>query len=114
MKSCYLVVMNAMTVDFIIDSGSANVNKLIKTKGMSGMLGTIWLIICAMSFGGIMETTGFLSKITMSLMVFIKSRKSLVLTTSGTCLFLNVTASDQYHPSLFQEECLLKPIINMV
>ena len=43
-----------------------------------------------------MEKTGFLSKITNSLMYFIKSRKSLVLTTSGTCLFLNVTASDQY------------------
>ena len=49
-----------------------------------------------MSFGGIMEKTGLLNRITDSLMVFVKSRKSLVLTTSGTCLFFNVTASDQY------------------
>lgn len=96
LKSSYIAVMNAMTVDFIVDTGNSTVNELIETNGMAGMLGTIWLIICAMSFGGIMETTGFLSKITMSLMFFIKSRKSLVLTTSGTCLFLNVTASDQY------------------
>jgi NhaC family Na+:H+ antiporter len=88
--------MNAMTVNVSVSTPSDAVNNLIATNGMSGMLNTIWLIICAMSFGGIMETTGFLSRITNSLMYFIKSRKSLILTTSGTCLFLNVTASDQY------------------
>jgi NhaC family Na+:H+ antiporter len=88
--------MNAMTVDVDVDTGNSAVNKLVSTSGMSGMLNTIWLIICAMSFGGVMEATGFLKKITESLMIFVKSRKSLVLTTSGTCLFFNVTASDQY------------------
>ena len=96
LKNSYIVIMNAMTVNVSVITSSEAVNELISTDGMSGMLNTIWLIICAMSFGGIMETTGFLSKITNSLMYFIKSRKSLVLTTSGTCLFLNVTASDQY------------------
>ena len=96
LKNSYIVVMNAMTVNVSVITPSEAVNELISTDGMSGMLNTIWLIICAMSFGGIMEITGFLSKITNSLMYFIKSRKSLVLTTSGTCLFLNVTASDQY------------------
>lgn len=96
LKNSYIVIMNAMTVNVSVITSNEAVNELISTDGMSGMLNTIWLIICAMSFGGIMETTGFLSKITNSLMYFIKSRKSLVLTTSGTCLFLNVTASDQY------------------
>ena len=96
LKNSYIVIMNAMTVNVSVITSSEAVNELISTDGMSGMLNTIWLIICAMSFGGIMETTGFLSKITNSLIYFIKSRKSLVLTTSGTCLFLNVTASDQY------------------
>lgn len=96
LKNSYTVVMNAMTVNVSVLTSSEAVNNLIATNGMSGMLNTIWLIICAMSFGGIMETTGFLSRITNSLMHFIKSRKSLVLTTSGTCLFLNITASDQY------------------
>ncbi len=95
-KSSYIAVMNAMTVDVSVDTGNLAVNDLVSTGGMSGMLNTIWLIICAMSFGGVMEKTGLLSKITDSIMVFVKSRKSLVLTTSGTCLFFNVTASDQY------------------
>jgi NhaC family Na+:H+ antiporter len=85
-----------MTVDINIETNNLAVNDLISTSGMSGMLNTIWLIICAMSFGGIMEKTGFLSIITDSLMKFVNSRKSLFLTTSGTCLFLNITASDQY------------------
>ena len=88
--------MNAMTVDVEISTGNSSVDSLVSTGGMSGMLNTIWLIICAMSFGGIMEVTGFLSTITSSLLHFVKSRKSLVLTTSSTCMFLNVTASDQY------------------
>ena len=77
-------------------TGNSSVDSLVSTGGMSGMLNTIWLIICAMSFGGIMEVTGFLRTITSSLLYFVKSRKSLVLTTSSTCMFLNVTASDQY------------------
>ena len=95
-KSSYIAVMNAMTINVSVITPNDAVNDLISTNGMSGMLNTIWLIICAMSFGGIMETTGFLKRITDSLMYFIKSKKSLVLTTTGTCLFFNVTASDQY------------------
>ena len=95
-KNSYIAVVNAMTVDVDIQTSNIAVNDLISTSGMSGMLNTIWLIICAMSFGGIMEKTGFLSTITSSLMKFVNSQKSLILTTSGTCLFLNITASDQY------------------
>lgn len=95
-KNSYIAVVNAMTVDVDIQTSNIAVNDLISTSGMSGMLNTIWLIICAMSFGGIMEKTGFLSIITNSLMKFVNSQKSLILTTSGTCLFLNITASDQY------------------
>jgi NhaC family Na+:H+ antiporter len=95
-KNAYISVIKAMTVDINIETNNLAVNDLISTSGMSGMLNTIWLIICAMSFGGIMEKTGFLSIITDSLMKFVNSRKSLFLTTSGTCLFLNITASDQY------------------
>jgi NhaC family Na+:H+ antiporter len=69
---------------------------LMKGKGMIGMLNTIWLIICAMSFGGVMEACGFLQRITNSLIQFANSTGSLVATTAGSCLFVNVTASDQY------------------
>lgn len=95
-KNSYISIIRAMTVDVKINTNNQAVNNLISTTGMSGMLNTIWLIICAMSFGGIMEKTGFLTIITDSLMKLVHSRKSLILTTSGTCLFLNITASDQY------------------
>ena len=95
-KNSYISIIKAMTVNVDIDTQNLAVNKLISTSGMSGMLNTIWLIICAMSFGGVMDKTGFLNIITESLMNFVNSRKSLFLTTSGTCLFLNITASDQY------------------
>ena len=95
-KNSYISIIKAMTVDVKINTNNEAVNNLISTSGMSGMLNTIWLIICAMSFGGIMDKTGFLTIITDSLMKLVHSRKSLILTTSGTCLFLNITASDQY------------------
>ena len=60
------------------------------------MLNTIWLIVCAMCFGGIMEVCGLLHKITEVLMKLVKSTGSLIATTASTCLFFNVTASDQY------------------
>ena len=96
LKSSYISIMDAMTIDVSLDTGNNEVNKLVETGGMSGMLNTIWLIICAMSFGGVMEATGLLQRISESIMHFVKSRKSLVLTTSSTCMFFNVTASDQY------------------
>ena len=69
---------------------------LLKGKGMVGMLNTIWLIITAMCFGGIMQATGLLRAITVPLIRFAKGDGSLVATTAGTCLFVNATASDQY------------------
>jgi Na+:H+ antiporter, NhaC family len=69
---------------------------LIEGKGMIGMLNTIWLIICAMFFGGVMEACGLLQRIAMSLLSFANSTASLIATTAGSCLFVNLTASDQY------------------
>lgn len=69
---------------------------LIQSKGMYGMLNTIWLILFAMIFGGIMNTVGLLARITQSLMAFMKSTWSLISTTSLSCIIMNFTASDQY------------------
>ena len=69
---------------------------LMKGKGMEGMLPTVWLIICAMCFGGVMEACGLLQRITHSLLAFAHSTGSLVATTVGSCVFVNLTASDQY------------------
>lgn len=95
-KSSYIAVMDAMTVDVAVVTSNDMVNELLGTGGMNGMLGTIWLIICAMCFGGVMEATGMLVVIANSVLKMAKSVGSLVATTTGTCIFFNVTASDQY------------------
>ena len=69
---------------------------LLKSKGMSGMMNTIWLVICAMIFGGCMESTGLLNRISSPIIEYAKSNGSLVATTAGTCIFFNITVSDQY------------------
>ncbi|MEM9411401.1 MAG: Na+/H+ antiporter NhaC family protein, partial [Planctomycetota bacterium] len=71
-------------------------SKLLVGKGMAGMLNTIWLIITAMCFGGMMEACGLLQRITQPLVNLATSNGSLVTTTAGSCLFVNTTASDQY------------------
>ena len=70
--------------------------KLLQSKGMEGMLNTIWLIVMAMCFGGVMEACGLLKRMTDPLVKMAKSDGALVATTAGSCMFTNLTASDQY------------------
>src|SRR5690606_40854504 len=79
-----------------IATESAVLSDLFSSKGMAGMLGTIWLIICAMVFGGIMDGIGALSTISRALLNMAKSTFGLFASTVASCLALNVTASDQY------------------
>ena len=95
-ESVYITLLNAITVDLAVESSNTVLNDLFTSGGMAGMLGTIWLIICAMVFGGVMESIGALSKITAALLKLSKSTLGLVANTVGSCLALNVTASDQY------------------
>ena len=60
------------------------------------MMNTIWLIICAMMFVGVMESAGMLKRITQSIIQFANSTGSLIASTSLTSIFFNFTASDQY------------------
>lgn len=95
-ESGYKGVMNAITVQTEIISENAALSDLFSAKGMSGMLGTIWLIVCAMVFGGIMDGIGALSRISRALLSMAKSTFSLFASTVASCLALNLTASDQY------------------
>jgi NhaC family Na+:H+ antiporter len=94
--SAYIAVMKSLYGDISITTDNAIVNELLSSGGMYGMLGTIWLIICAMVFGGIMEVSGLLHKITASIISMVHSTGSLIASTAGTCIFFNLTASDQY------------------
>ncbi|MGL5683424.1 MAG: Na+/H+ antiporter NhaC [Marinifilaceae bacterium] len=96
LKTGYDIISRALYTENNIETGHEAVNKLLTTYGMSGMLNTVWFIMTAMIFGGIMEAGGFLSRITQSAIQHIKSRGSLITTTTLSGLFLNTTASDQY------------------
>jgi NhaC family Na+:H+ antiporter len=63
---------------------------------MQKMLGTIWLILCAMVFGGIMDAIGALARISQALLKLAHTTFGLFAATVGSCLALNITASDQY------------------
>ena len=76
-------------------TGVDTIDSLTSTRGMGGMLYTIWLIICSMSFGGVMERSGMLESITEYLLKVIKGRTSAVATTCMSSIFLNVTTGDQ-------------------
>jgi len=96
MKSSFVAVMNALSTTIHVQTDNAEINDLLTGKGMYGMLNTVWLIICAMIFGGVMESCGLLKRIADEIIRFAHSTGSLVTSTAATCLFFNVTASDQY------------------
>lgn len=79
-----------------VDTGYAALNDLVSTGGMAGMLNTVWLILCAMCFGAAMVASGMLESITRMVISWIKSRFSLVSSTVGTGLLLNLTTGDQF------------------
>ncbi|MGA8855294.1 MAG: Na+/H+ antiporter NhaC [Christiangramia sp.] len=94
--SGYKGIMNAITVDTAVETDSKALNDLFASSGMAGMLGTIWLILCAMVFGGIMEAIGALARISKALLNMFHTTFGLFASTVFSCLALNVTASDQY------------------
>jgi len=94
--SAYKGIMNAITTKSVIPTENPTLADLFTSGGMEKMLGTIWLILCAMVFGGIMDAIGALSCISQSLLKLAKSTFGLFASTVGSCLALNITASDQY------------------
>ena len=93
------MIKGAMSILFgstSLDAGNAQINELIATRGMSGMMDTVWLIICAMCFGGAMTAGGMLESITLVFTKFAKSCVSIVSSTVASGLFLNICTADQY------------------
>ena len=92
----YRAIMDSMTVSTEITTKNALLNDLFTSGGMEGMLGTIWLIICAMVFGGIMDAIGALERISSALLNWAQTTFQLFASTVASCLAINLTASDQY------------------
>ena len=79
-----------------LQTGSDMLTELIATRGMSGMMNTIWLILCAMCFGGAMTASGMLGSITSVFVRFMRNTVSMVASTVCSGLFLNLATADQY------------------
>ncbi|MDD3875113.1 MAG: Na+/H+ antiporter NhaC [Bacteroidales bacterium] len=95
-KTMYIGSIKAMSTRINIPVDNPIVSELFTTGGMYGMLNTVWLILCAMVFGGVMEATGMLRIISKKILAYANSVGSLIASTVGACLFFNITASDQY------------------
>ena len=79
-----------------IETGVPMLNELVHTSGMGGMMPTIWLIICAQTFGGALTATGQLQDLMHLILRFVRGTASLVASTVGTALFCNIALADQY------------------
>ena len=79
-----------------VATGNASLDELISTGGMAGMLNTIWLILCAMCFGASMVASGMIESLTQVIVRWVRNRVSLVSSTIGTGIFLNITTGDQF------------------
>lgn len=89
-------IFTSILTDTAIQTDNEKLNDLFSAGGMNGMLWTIYLIICAMVFGGIMDAIGALARITRALLSIATTVFGLFATTVISCLGLNVIASDQY------------------
>ena len=89
-------VVRAAQSGFESATGVAMVDELLTRGGLENMMSTVALIICALSFGGIMERTGMLEVLAAALLKRVRSTGSLVTTTVLSCIGMNAVASDQY------------------
>jgi len=95
-KTFVMAIMQSMYGDVSVETSNPVVNELLTSSGMKGMLNTIWLILSAMCFGGVMESGGLLERIISPIIKRAKSDGDLVAATVLSCVCFNITASDQY------------------
>ena len=94
-KSLADVIQSAFS-GYVSQTGVEMVDELLTRGGLMSMMETVALIICALSFGGIMEKTGMLEVIAGALLKRVKRTGSLVTTTIFSCIGMNAVGSDQY------------------
>jgi len=92
----YRVVMGTLYQGVSIETSEPLLDDLFSASGMEGMLGTVWLILAAMTFGGVMDACGMLTRIMVAVKSKAKGFFSLVAATTGTCIITNLSTSDQY------------------
>ena len=90
------VLMRSLYGTSEIKVGEPSLDSLLTTRGMAGMLNTVWLVLMAMTFGGMMESAGFMNRITEAMISKIQKTSSLVTATVLNCLLLNIVVADQF------------------
>lgn len=108
-KGLFIGIMKTCYTQTGVDTGYATINQLVATRGMAGMLDTIWLILCAMCFGSCMVASHMLHAITDVLLRSIHSTVSLVCSTVTSGVLLNLIMGDQFlsiimNASIYREE----------
>lgn len=89
-------VWRVMVDRFVISSGNAEFDELFNNGGMTKMVNTVWLAMCSMFFGAIMERLGMLQRVVDSLLKQVKTTGGLILTTGLSCVSVNFMSGDQY------------------
>ena len=108
-KSLFEGIMTTCYTKTQVDTGNEAINHLVATRGMAGMLDTIWLILCAMCFGSCMVAGNMLHAITRVLLRSIRSTVSLVCSTVTSGVLLNLIMGDQFlsiimNASIYRDE----------
>lgn len=92
----YQTILNSLGNGFSLESGNADVDRLLNRGGIMGMMSTSSLALLALGLGEMLQRMGVLSVVLSKMEVFIKSPRSLVLTTLGTCLITTILTASQY------------------
>lgn len=108
-RSLFEGIMTTCYTSTHVDTGADDINSLVATRGMAGMLDTIWLILCAMCFGSCMVASGMLRSITHVLLRSIRNTASLVCSTVASGVLLNLVMGDQFlsiimNASIYRDE----------
>ncbi|WOH37989.1 Na+/H+ antiporter NhaC [Thalassotalea fonticola] len=90
------VVWTAFFDGVSVNTGNANLDSLLSRGGMSGMLNTVWLIICALTFGAVLEHLGMLRKLMDAILKGVHTTGGLITSTVSTCIGTNIVTADQY------------------
>ncbi len=95
-RSIYGKIVEIAHSGFKIKTDKEIINSLLTRGGMGSMLNTVWLILMAMIFGGVMEVTGMLEEIGKAVLKMVHGSASLIAATVSSTVIVNLTASDQY------------------
>ncbi len=95
-KATMMVVWTAFFDGVVVKTGNSEIDELLSRGGMSSMLNTIWLVMCALSFGAVLEHLGMLRRFVDTILKAAKSTGSLITSTVATCIGTNLITADQY------------------